>query len=356
MGIDKEIKSTKKRFLESLTPEERKLFDKQYIKPNNISNNELNQKFVNELSNQQREKLYNLDIISTEQYNNAVRNYKKILGHSLEKLQYMGETLNRVSLTDEDLWFLYIDDLNIFHKDNIITNSQYFNTIKRHRFIDELFNDLLNKKNISTINNRYLLGEKTDYTNISFNNFLVLSNVFRCNKHHHIEEITALLMIMNKECKIQKVEIPAGYCPECNIYFILETDYFELLKSGIPLCRKITLQQYLTNGESILDGNKLNAESLLHQIGYSVNQQDNLNSMQRQTLLKFAIDYELYSVSGLLSFIDWLIAQNKKVVTRDMSNAISKWQEDRDFVSHYKECERRIVNIDTIYTKNNLHH
>ena len=154
------IKTTKERFWESLTPAERKLFDKetlQYIGPSDVSKNEINQKLVNEFSNQQREELYQLDLISTEQYNNAVRNFKKIAGPFVEKLQYVSETLKRVAFTDEEVWFFNIEELEIYLKDNLITNSQYFNAIKRHRFIDDLFKDLCINKNISTINKRYIL-------------------------------------------------------------------------------------------------------------------------------------------------------------------------------------------------------
>ena len=90
----------------------------------------------------------------------------------------------------------------------------------------------------------------------------------------------------------------------------------------------------------------------MHQIGYNVNSQEGLTSEQRQNLLKLAIDNGLYSISGLLSFLDWLIARNKKVLNRDMSQAISKWTEDRFFVANYKNNTQRKVGVDAITVKN----
>ena len=109
-----------------------------------------------------------------------------------------------------------------------------------------------------------------------------------------------------------------------NVEFILEADYNRLSQLGVLLCRKLTRDVYLSNGDAIINGDEFNTESLLHQIGYNVNSQDDLTAEQRQNLLKLAIDNNLYSISGLLSFLDWLIARNKKVSSRDMTQAISK--------------------------------
>ena len=117
------------------------------------------------------------------------------------------------------------------------------------------------------------------------------------------------------------------------------------------LCRKLTREVYESNGDAIINGDEFNTESLLHQIGYNVGSQENLTSGQRQNLLKLAIDNNLYSISGLLSFLDWLIARNKKVSNRDMSQAIEKWTEDRAFVANYQVDSQRKVKIDSVSVK-----
>ena len=109
---------------------------------------------------------------------------------------------------------------------------------------------------------------------------------------------------------------------------------------------------YLRNGDNIINGEELNAESLLHQIGYNVKAKENLGTIQRQNLLKLAIDNNLYSISGLLSFLDWLIARNKKVLNRNMSSAIEKWSADREFIAKYQANEQRKVEVKSISAKN----
>lgn len=196
------------------------------------------------------------------------------------------------------------------------------------------------------------LAESMEIRQIEFGDFVVLSNVFKCNKNHNIETVQANISIITPSGTVERLLVSAGYCQQCKIYFILETDYIQAKNKGILLCRQITRDVYERCGDELFDGTKLNVESLLHQIGYNVNAQDNLTSKQRQKLLKLAIDNNLYSTSGLLSFLDWLIARNKKVSNRDMSQAISKWAEDRIFVANYKLDSQRKVEIASLTAPN----
>lgn len=206
------------------------------------------------------------------------------------------------------------------------------------------YNELLTKEE--------KLAESMETRQIEFGDFIVLSNVFKCNKNHNIETVQANINIMTQAGTVERLLVSAGYCQQCQIYFILETDYIQAKNKGILLCRQITRDVYERYGDELFDGTKLNVESLLHQIGYNVNAQDNLTSKQRQNLLKLAIDNNLYSTSGLLSFLDWLITRNKKVSNRDMSQAISKWAEDRIFVANYKLDSQRKVEIASLTAPN----
>ena len=183
------VKTTKEKFWESLTPSERMLFDWEtlkYIGPKDISENELNQNLINEFSNQQRNELYDLSLISAEQYNVAVRNFKKIVIPFLEKANIVGQTLNRITFSSEEVWLFNDEELKIYLDDALITIEQYLTAIKRHKFIDSLFVELCERKNISSVNKKFVLGGKSNYAYIAFNNFIVLSNVFKCSKHHHL--------------------------------------------------------------------------------------------------------------------------------------------------------------------------
>lgn len=189
-----------------------------------------------------------------------------------------------------------------------------------------------------------VLGKKTQF-GIAFEDFVVRSNVFRCNKNHQLENIQALISVMDRYGKVTNKTVSAAYCKHCNCYFILERDYLRLRESGLPLCRQITEKVYRTDGEEIFKGNGLNPQSFLNSIGYNVNANDDLSSKQRQDILSFAVESGLYSVGGICSFLDWLIDKNSRVTNRDMSDALNKWKQDRDYIATYKTDSRPLIGV-----------
>lgn len=191
----------------------------------------------------------------------------------------------------------------------------------------------------------------SDNAKISFNDFLVRTNVFHCNKHHSIETINAIVEIMQKNGTVSDQTISAGYCKECNTYFILESDYLALKKCGIILCQQLTYEVYRNKGNSIMNGSALKPESLLHQCGYNVSSTENLSREQRREILRRVVDGKLYSISGLCSHLDWLIDRNSRATTKDMSTAISKWKEDREYIASYSSKNARVVGVNSITKK-----
>lgn len=208
------------------------------------------------------------------------------------------------------------------------------------------------KKNIETVNSKKPQAEHKTVYEIDFADFVVKANVFRCNYNHHIEQVQAKINVMKQDGSIITVTITAGYCVICNCYFMLEADYERLRKIGVLLCQQITEASYRKNGLAIMNGDDLKPESLLFQSGYNVSATENLSSQQRQEILRRVVDCGLYSISGICSHLDWLIARNKKVHNRDMSLAISKWQEDRMVISSYKTDKQRIVDVKSIKRTN----
>ena len=186
---------------------------------------------------------------------------------------------------------------------------------------------------------------------IKFADFIVKTNVFKCNLNHQIKQVNAKVDIMQSNGSIINVTIPAGYCSECNCYFILQKDYDAVRKKGVILCQQITEEAYLKNGLSILNGESLKPESLLHQCGYNVNATENLSELQRHEILRQVVDNGLYSISGICSFLDWKIATSRKVKNRDLSLAIEKWEIDRNFISSYKSNLNRSVDVKSIKRK-----
>lgn len=63
-------------------------------------------------------------------------------------------------------------------------------------------------------------------TPIAFKDFIVRRSVFKCkNAGHRLQNITGIVKIMNRKGEIEDAHIPAGYCPDCNRYFIMENTY-----------------------------------------------------------------------------------------------------------------------------------
>lgn len=187
-----------------------------------------------------------------------------------------------------------------------------------------------------------------EHDSIEFVDLLVKTNNFKCINNHHIEQIKANVEIMDFDGNIVNKSFLAGYCKECNHFFVLEKDFDRLKRYGVLLCHVVTEKFY--RGISMFKTSNLNAESLLHQVGYNVNSTENLSNEQRHEILRRVVDYGLYPTNYLCSFLDYLINKNLKVVTRDMSSAISKWQADRDYIANYNIENCKQVNAKSFYS------
>lgn len=304
----------------------------------------LSQDQINEFSPEQLDVLFEKSIISDEAYLQAKQYREECEEIFSARMQFVLSTGRTIAFPFEALRVPNkVEEMLVMVQANLISADDYIREDERRKKALDFFNDLIcPKKN----------QQQDDL--ICFTNFVVLSNVFKCNKNHHIEQIQATVNILTPTGLIESHQVSAGYCRECNVYFILEADYCSLSHFGVLLCRKITKEVYESNGDAIINGDEFNTESLLHQIGYNVSSQENLTSGQRQHLLKLAIDNNLYSISGLLSFLDWLIARNKKVSNRDMTQAIEKWEEDRAFVAEYQADSQRTVRMGSVTVKDDV--
>lgn len=199
----------------------------------------------------------------------------------------------------------------------------------------------------------HLTGCDEDNTpsEIQFVDFVVRVNLFNCNYGHHIEPLNAHVRILHSDGSISTENISAGYCQECNCYFILEPDFLLLQRKGVLLCHLMTEEEYRTKGEAIMSGTDMKAQSVLRRCGYTVNAKDNLSEEQRRGILVQAVESGLYSVNEITGFLDWLIDYHGRSRTRNMSAAISKWSSDRNYISNYQISSRRNVGIGSIQYK-----
>lgn len=193
-----------------------------------------------------------------------------------------------------------------------------------------------------------------EHNSIEFADLLVKTNIFKCINNHHIEQIKANIDIIDYDGNILNKSFSAGYCKECNHFFVLENDFERLKRYGVLLCRVVTEKVY--RGIPEFNTSNLKTESVLHQAGYNVSSAEDLSSIQRREILKRVVDFGLYSKIELCAFLDYLIDKNLRVSTRDMSSAINKWQSDRDFIANYNNENYRQINAKSFYiTKYDYH-
>ena len=177
-------------------------------------------------------------------------------------------------------------------------------------------------------------SEKDHDNNIHVKDFVVRRNTFKClHNDHKLKDIVGTVGVITQKGEVKQLKISAGYCPQCKIFFILESTYDYLKSRGTPLCRISSEKAYL-KGTGSYNGMKLAQESILMQHGYNVSQEEALSQTRRQTILAVLIDNKVLTKSDVIGYLDFFISQKKG--NPKFGKAISKWQDDREFVAEYK--------------------
>lgn len=183
---------------------------------------------------------------------------------------------------------------------------------------------------------------------ISARDFVVRRSVFKCtHDKHKIENLDAAVEIIDKAGNVCSVTINAGYCPTCKVFFIMESSYEKLKKKGIPICRVSDEKTYLKS--SFANGMRLAQESILMQYGYNVNQAEGLTGTRRKRILAVLIDKKIMSRSEIISYLDFFICQRQSNPRFEI--AISKWEDDRDFVESYRVGEFHQYGVNAIHRR-----
>ena len=170
--------------------------------------------------------------------------------------------------------------------------------------------------------------------NISIQDFVIRRSTFKClHDKHQLKNIEGIISVVNSDGCIEKHVIPAGYCSECNLYFIMESTYEKIRDVGTPLCRLTDEKNYLQSNTN-LKGLNLAKESVLMQYGYNVSQEEGLSEKKRRTILASLIDNNILTKNDVISYLDFFINQKKS--RSQYEKAIEKWENDRDFIFSYK--------------------
>lgn len=187
--------------------------------------------------------------------------------------------------------------------------------------------------------------KKDDISNIGIT-AIVLSDNRKCvNARHTLIDMQAKLRISTYQTgRIQLYEIPAAYCDQCELYFVLKNDFKIAKKKGIILCPVIDrTQKYLQKHQ-----NKVltSSESRIHQLGYNVVKDNGYTNEQRHMVLANIIENTDISQHEVKSLIARCIAQHKN--QPNYSDSIKCWKNDLEFIANYKHGDMPEVLIEKI--------
>ena len=189
----------------------------------------------------------------------------------------------------------------------------------------------------------------SDINSIQIKDFVVRRDVFKCmHNDHRLVNVNAAIDLINKDGEIVHTTVSAGYCRECNTYFIMESTFQNLKNKGTPICRISDEKAYL-KGVSSINGIKLASESLLMQYGYNVSQQEGLTTTRRHKILAVLIDNHIMTKSEILSYLDFFI--NQRQSQHKYEKAIEKWNIDKEFVDEYKAGRYTTIGVSGIYRR-----
>lgn len=236
------------------------------------------------------------------------------------------------------------------------------NCIYYSEFLNELSKEKCSKENIDknikliksiklakkNQENKKTEVQKLPNKKINIKDFVVRMNIFKCiHKEHKIIDIVAEVNVINTENKIQSIKISAGYCQQCETYFIMESIYKHLKNKGIILCRISDEKSYIRSISE--NGMDLAKESILMQYGYNVSATEGLSAKRRQRILSVIIDNKIMSKNEIINYIDFFIRQRNN--RSNMELAISKWEADREFVENYRIGEFTKFEVNSICRK-----
>ena len=168
-----------------------------------------------------------------------------------------------------------------------------------------------------------LANEKT----ICKNDIIIAINKTKNDlRNYEAEETIAKLEYIEENSHITKsTKLNTLYCKNLNRYYFDEKELPRLLKLGKLQCNIYTEETFSNKGAALIEQA---AQSLLNKCGYNVQSgsSQELSADERHLILDGVIRNEVYPYEEVKSFLQWLIDVRKN--RKDMSRAISKWQED----------------------------
>lgn len=171
---------------------------------------------------------------------------------------------------------------------------------------------------------------------VNVRDFVIRTSVLSCMyRNHNITNVDAVIKTVDNQGDITDTVVPAGYCQQCQKFFILDTDYKQLTVYGEPLCTVVEEQNYKKNYKNDRYFTEISAwpeKSILRKCGYNVSQTEGLTTIERRKRLANIIDQEILSKIEIRSHIRKQIAFHERHL-----QAVDKWESDDDFVAAYNK-------------------
>ena len=171
---------------------------------------------------------------------------------------------------------------------------------------------------------------------INAHDFIIRRSVLTCMyRNHSVINIDAVITVVDRNCNFTDITASAGYCQQCQKFFILESDYAQIALRGEPLCTVLDEKRYRDNYKNDGYFKEISAwpeKSILGKCGYSVSQTNGLSTLERRKILANVIDREILSKIEIRSHLKRQISLHERHPI-----AVDKWESDEDFVAAYNK-------------------
>ena len=188
---------------------------------------------------------------------------------------------------------------------------------------------------------------------ITFNDVIVLSNIASCTtKDHGLIDVTARIPVFLDDGNIGFVDINTSYCPKCNKYIMLKTDFKQI--EGVIAC-KVVDYTTIQNGNNNYYDDEIEIkqkESILYQYGYNVKTKEDLSDKQRHIILASVVESQILTREQICLHLDTLIERGSKI--EKWEPATQKWKQDRQYVKKYNNKNLPTILFDKVILKYNV--
>ena len=251
-------------------------------------------------------------------------------------------------------WEINNDEINLYLAANkqrfLIGDVDVKSYIVSELLKDELYELLLLKRKYDIL--------KSDSDMVSSFDFIVRSNVLKCEKDHILKDISASVDVITRLGVRRRVSFVGCHCETCNKYFILDPVFKQIMNLGIPVCNVLGYGRRVSDIESLYNSDdwkesefwNLSEESILHMRGYNVGSKDDLTEIQRHQILEIVVDDHIKTRNGIASFLLQMININRNKKT-DYTNAIERWKNDIQYILRYGETDI-FTEVKSILTNN----